>query len=74
MPAKPLARLAPSHYKTAHAAPGLTRNSPFSATLGIAVDEGFLAMSIRRDDRAIARDANPGATLILGTLLLLTRP
>src|ERR1041384_6129010 len=35
---------------------------------------GFLAMSIRRDDRAIARGANPGAALILGTLLLLTRP
>jgi hypothetical protein len=31
-------------------------------------------MSIRRDDRAIARGENPGAALILGTLLLLTRP
>jgi len=40
---------------------------------GRAVEEG-LAMSIRRESRAIARGANPGAALILGTLLLLTCP
>jgi hypothetical protein len=37
-------------------------------------DLRVLAMSIRRDDRAIARGEYPGAALILGTLLLLTRP
>jgi hypothetical protein len=47
--------------------PGLTRPSLFFATLTAV--EGF-GMSIRRDSRAIARGANPGAALILGTLLL----
>jgi len=31
-------------------------------------------MSIRRDYRAIAPGENPGAALILGTILLLTCP
>ncbi|MGA8176823.1 MAG: hypothetical protein WB839_19095 [Pseudolabrys sp.] len=54
----------------------LTRTLPQFATVAVEV-EGFEAMSMRHDIRAIERTAGyagSAASLILGTLLLLIRP
>jgi hypothetical protein len=54
----------------------LTRTLPQFATVAVEV-EGFEAMSMRHDIRAIertAKNAGSAASLTLGTILLLIRP